>query len=201
MSGNGYLLWDDRWLIDAPWLDNGTLPGGITALAWEEADTLLALPTHGGTTILQNLDLGTAAPDTRVAFGFTVSRLGVTEAEYARVRRAKAKGRAFYWCPYVWAEEVFQIVNGSTYTLTRPVARGIVTGVTALTHPDTLELDGSSAPSAATVSGQTVTAADTGELVIRYLPVFRVIMPRLSNQVPEVNGLSYDFDLLEVVQL
>jgi hypothetical protein len=202
VSADGYLFWDSRFLRDAPFLDGTTLTDGLAEISWSETEGLFVLPTHARTHILQRPYFGASRPVESVAYEFSLSVTNAaTEADYYALVRAKRRGAACNWCPFVWTEEVINpAVSSSTYTLTRKVAWNVVTGVTSTTHPALYYLDGV-AGAYGTLSGRTLTASGSGELTVRYMPVFQVVVSGLSESVSTPNGLNYSATLTEVVSL
>ena len=103
----------------------------------------------------------------------------------------------------------FDSPGGSAYTAislltliaTRELrATGIVTGVTAVTHPSVILLAGAVSPGSGSVSGQTLSATATGQVGVEYTPVFRVV-PRIAQEFSEPNGLVVALDCEEVIQV
>ena len=200
MATGGYLEWDRRVLVDYPYLDGRTLVGGFPEITWEESEGLMVLKMYDGSHRTQTLYVGDKAPTLKSAFTFNFSMLYDDEEDYFRVVRAARRGAVVWWCPYLWTEEVFNVTNGNTYTLSRPIASSVVPGVTAVTHPTTFYLDDTLDGGAASVTSQTVTAADTGELAVRYMPVFRVILANPQRfEVPETGALLGSVQLIECV--
>jgi hypothetical protein len=202
-GGGGYLEWNAEFLVGNPFFDQSALLRGYSALSWKESDVIFSLLTHAGTHILQKPYYGANRPLECPSFEFQASFEAGSETDYFLIRRAKRRGAAVYFCPYLWTEEVFDATSGEDYYLTRPLADGIVTGVTSTTHPlriflDDVEDNGS--PSA-TVSGQTVTAGATGILAIRYMPVFKVVVSGLSDSLPAINGLDWQCSFNEAIEM
>lgn len=199
-NDEGYLSWDDGFLQgEAAYLNGLRVPKLQSFEANPQAATLWGLRTHANTMIAQRLYHGPEAPRLRRGLDFT-GTWNVWSKEFAEtIRSAGAAGTVFYFCPLDRRTDRFDATSGETYKLTRPLARGIVSWVTALTHPDKILLDGSVDPTAATVSGQNVVANATGEIEVHYTPVYRVIGKRMSDSIPTANGYVLSFEFEEFV--
>lgn len=201
MASGGYLYWTQNWFDQQPWLDGRQLSavGGPSQISWTSASGLIIVPTCAGTHVLQRPYYGTDAPSDRRRLAFQLSMLCDDYDDYRALARAAARGSAVNWWPGVYATEVFTITNASTYKLARPVAWSTITGVTAVTHPLDMYLDGVQDLTAATVSGQTLTAADSGVLEVHYSPVFKVVVLDLAQEVSEPNLMMVSCTLEEVL--
>ena len=73
-------------------------------------------------------------------------------------------------------------------------------GVTTSTHPSVILLAGAVSPGSGSVSGQTLTAAATGQIGVEYTPCFKVVS-RISQEFAEPNGLVVSLDCEEVIQI
>lgn len=201
MPSGGYLYWTQNWFDQQPWLDGKQLSavGGPSQISWTSASGLIIVPTCAGTHVLQRPYYGTDAPEDRRKLSFSLTMLCDDYDDYRAFARAAAHGAAVNFWPGVYATEVFTIVSGSTYKLARPVAWGTITGVTSVTHPLDLYLDAVQDLGAATVSSQTLTAADSGELEVHYSPVFKVVVLDLVQEVVEPNLMQLSCTLEEVL--
>lgn len=182
----GFAGFDEPYLFDRIFLD-GTFIPQWPGLKADAAPSLFLLPTHGRTHIIQRPFAGSVKPKDYHALVFTVPTQAVDQASWYRLKRAKAKGGAFWFAPGIRQVDVFPATNGAPFRLSRPLATGIVTGITALTHPTIIFLDDEEDPSAATVSGQNVTANADGELAIEYSPAHRVVLTRFPETIEEHN--------------
>lgn len=203
MSEAGYLTFADPWFDGQTYLDGRSfsLLDGPEGISWQaDGAALLARRTLAGTHLTQRRYLGATAPNARTTYRFSTSFLAAAQEDVRAVLAAEGRGEVVYFCPFVYACEVFEVASGSTYKLSRPRASDVVPGVTTTTHPHGLVLDGVLTPGAATISGQTVTAAATGTLEVHYCPVFRVI-PGPSWTWTSVGRLAFSLELQEVIEV
>ena len=203
MASGGYFYWATNWFTSQPQLDSRTLSavGGPDQIGWTVANGLVVVPTFAGTHVLQRPYYGADAPEDRRRVQFSVGMLCDDYDDYRAFARAAASGAAVYWWPSIYTTEVFEIAAGSTYKLTRPVAWTLASGVSNVTHPLDLYLDGVSDSGAATVSGQTVTAVKTGTLEINYSPIFKVVVLDLAQEVLSPNQMRISATLEEVITI
>lgn len=198
----GYLYWEAEFYRGLPYLGGYTLSRKFSrGFSWTDSAGIFVLPTHGGTAITQRPFLGENRPLELVAAEFRIPRAAVDEEDWFLIRRVKASGASALFVPYLWTEEVLDVVSGENYLLGRSVAWGIATGVSSATHPARYFLDDSEDPSAATISGQTLTALATGRLAVRYMPAFRVVVDSISHTVQDVNDLQSPLALTEVLEI
>lgn len=205
MATGGYLYWTSRHLKDYFYLDGKTwtVHEGFDSIEIAESkeSALTVIPTAAGTHVLQkpfyypywNRSAG------RMMYEFQFDILGFDEEEFYRLKRASARGAAVYFVPFLWVEEVFGATDGDSLLLTRPVAWGIATGCTSGTHPASFFLDDVLDPSCASLTGQTLSALDTGTIAVRYTPAFRVIFTGFSERYDGVNRVVASVSLREVV--
>lgn len=207
MAAGGYLAWDSRFLQGAPSLDgvDWTVHGIPLDLSWEEAPDgdLFAIPTASGEHVLQSPIYDPVASELPSRYVFALPLQVNDEEVYFRLKRAKRKAEAVNFVPFLWDEEVFKDLEiADTRSLARPVAWGVAAGVTSVTHPALYYLDDVLDAAAASLSGgppeQTLTALKAGDVAIRYMPVFKVIVRELSEVIEDVNGLSLNCTLEEV---
>lgn len=206
MSGtdDGYLSWSQPVLGDTVYFGGRTLTtfneSGAGPLSWTpQGPGVIVIPMHDGTGKIQLAYRGEKAPRIPGAEAFTLSFYGDSEDDYLWVETLKATGRAVDYCPGVPAVEVFSAQAGASYSLSRPLAAGIVPGVDETTNPTRFVLDGVLDPAAGSVSGQVLAAAESGELAVWYYPVYRVIVQAPTRTVDEPNNLVVSVTLLEVV--
>jgi len=207
MSGtDGFMTWDPPFGHAGLPADGSIYLDGYFHRDWPEAgiewradDGVILIPMLAGNNVVQVPYRGSKAPLIGDKQVFTGGFLVDQEEDFKQIEKAIAKGRAVYFCPGLWRVEMFPAVAGSTYTLTRPLAAGIVPNVTAITHPLTLWKDDVEDTNCATVAGQTVTAVETGEIAVRYMPAFRVVFTEYSRAIAGVNDLGVTFALSEFV--
>ena len=210
MPTGGYLYWTARFLKDLPHLDgidfttpHETLPEDIQ---WEpqEEETSNVIPTKAKTHRVQTVALGTSAPIVRTSFRFSATLIANDENEYFRIWRASQRGATVNWVPFCWTEEIFNATSGSTYKLSRPVAWGISSSANSTNHPARIFLAAVEEPTPGdygTISGQTLTAATTGVITVRYVPAFKVVVNAPSNAVPVSNGLEFSLEMREAISV
>lgn len=186
---------DGRFYVVSPGFEEES--GGIQ---WSPEDGVILLPTHGPNNILHVPYRGSKAPLRGDKTRFTAPLLADYQEDFEAIEAARAVGRAMVWCPGIWPTEAFQAIEGEEYLLTRPIAHGIVPGITTVTHPLRIKLNGVLDEDAADVAGQTVTANATGELTVMYLAAFRVVVMEYARAVPRGNDFEISLILEEVVQ-
>lgn len=198
----GPLFWEYPQVMDlAPYLDGRTFDAlaGPDSITWSPSSGLIVKTTLAGTHVIQRPYTGSTSPALRQRYTFGASLLAANEDDYRAINLAESRGAAVYWCPFVRTIETFDATSGSTYTLSRPDANGIVTGVTGSTHPYAILLAGVVSPGSGAVSGATLTAAATGVISVEYTPVFRVIIRTMhTSQGP--NRLIVGLQMEEVIE-
>lgn len=202
MASNGPHFWTNPLVNDPVYLDGRTFDplDGPSSISWAQTSGLIITRTLAGTHVLQRPWVGTASPAGRDALTFSCALLIANEEDYRALQLAQAKAAAVYFCPFVRAMETFDATSGSSYTLSRPLATGVVTGVTTVTHPSVILLSGAVSPGSGTVSGSTLSATATGQIGVEYTPVFRVV-PRIAQEYAEPNGLVVTLEAEEVLQV
>lgn len=168
-------------------------------LAWSDVPSVVIMPMHGGNHVVAHPYRGEDQPSAVSAKTFTPSLLADDEEDYYWMLSCVARGAAIYYCPGIPAVDSFQAISGNAYQLTRPQAIGVVSSVTALTHPARFLLDGVLTPGAASVSGRTVTAMASGTLDVWYMPVCLVVAQTPQEVVAEPGDLRMSLTLFEVV--
>lgn len=176
------------------WPETGTAPHTMAP-----SDGVFVLETLARTHIVQRPYRGSKAPLKGDKREFTQGFLVDREEDYINLEIAQADGEPVYFCAGWWVVDSFPATIGSTYTLTRPLASGVVAGVTAGTHPSRFYLNGVEDADAATVSGQTLTALKAGRIAVWYMPAFRVVIQGLNAAIDDVNNLRVSMALAEIV--
>lgn len=195
----GFNHWEDGFLQGGLYLAGLEVPKLQAYRRDQQEGTLWGLKTHANTMIAQRLYHGPEAPRLRRGYNFSGKWLIWDRAFIEKIREATGSGEPFYFAPLDRATDTFDAVSGETYKLVRPLARGIVPWVTAVTHPDGIELDGVVDLAAATVSGQNVVANDTGVITVHYTPAYKVIGKTISDDIPTNNGYDLSFMFEEFV--
>lgn len=199
----GYLYWTSDWWQEYPWLydrytqyfENG---GG---LSWDEAEGVFVLPTHGRTHNVQRPYVGSDRALEVAGMTFSAQLTALGEEDFFHWEKAKKLGQAVAFVPFLWTQEAFQATATSTYKLARPVAWGVATGVTSVTHPAVFTKDGVVDADCASITGQTLTASETGLIVVRYLPAFMVVITSLRRRLQDVNDMTFDVSLVETIDV
>lgn len=208
MPDAGYRYWETLPLFDT----GGNLPGVYLngrfypvwleeesgGIQWAPEDGVILLPTHGPNNIVHVPYRGSKAPLVGDKTVFTAAMLADYQEDLEAIELARALGRPLVFCPGIWPTEAFPAVAGQDYLLSRPVAQGIVPGITTVTHPHRIRLDGVLDETAATIGGQTVTANASGELSVKYLAAFKVVV-QLAHSVPAGNQYELTVTLDEVI--
>jgi hypothetical protein len=189
---DGSIYLDGQFYRDWPEVEGG----GLSVAA---SDGVILLETLARTHIVQVPYRGTAAPLVGDKREFGVRFLVDREEDFIRFELSRQVGRLIYFCPGLWLADIFPATSGSVYSLTRPLASAVVPGVTSITHPPRFYLDGVEDANAATVTGQSVLANDTGELAVWYMPAFRVVILGFGYEIADVNDLRVSTTLSEGV--
>lgn len=202
MASNGPHFWTNPLVNNPVYIDGRTFDplDGPSSLSWSQTSGLIIVRTLAGTHVLLRPYHGSGSPTGRDALTFSTAFLIANEDDYRALQLACAKAAAVNFCPFVRCLETFDATSGSSYSLSRPLAAGTVTGVTTLTHPSVILLAGVESPGSGTVSGQTLSATATGQIGVEYTPYFRVV-PRIAQEYAEPNGLVVTLDCEEVVQV
>lgn len=203
MSNNeGYLHWPSpHYDPDTIYIDGLMVETGIQGFSKKpSASTLFHMKSHANTSILQRLYFGPESPLRRDSYDFSLEFQVWLDTLIEKLRSISVRGSWFYFCPFDRQTDIFNATSGTAYKLTRPVARGIVTGVTSATHPDLIYLDDTLDGTAATISGQTVTANDTGVIRVDYTPAYKVVLlGDITERIGEIGELLLSVTLNEVV--
>lgn len=182
----GYAHFSEPYLLDEVYIDGAFTPQwpGMSA---EPSPGLWAIPTAGRTHKLQRQYQGDDKPKMYHCLKWSVPVAALAQTTWEAFKRAWSRGGAFYFATGIRYPDLFPAVSGQSYKLSRPLALGIVPGVTELDFPTIVRLDGVVTPSAATVVGQAVTANATGEIEVYYTPVHRVIFTAFPETINEHN--------------
>lgn len=186
--------------FDRPWLDGGYFETGTAhPTNWEPADNTIVLDNLAGGNILQLLYTGSKAPSLQQGYPFDMHWLVAVQADFERLVAAKARGTPVQFCIGCRVCDSFLAISGQSYTLSRPVANGVVTGVTDLAYPQRIVLNGVDTPSAGSVSAQTFTAAATGVIDVHYTPLHYVLVRKLAYNMLDENKMEITARLEEFI--
>lgn len=203
MSNNrGYLHWTTpHYDPDTVYIDGMFVETGMQGLSKKPSSgTLFHMKSHANTSILQQLYFGPEAPQRRDGVDFSVEFQVFVDELLEKLRSISSLSNWFYFCPFDRQADIFDAVSGSSYTLVRPLARSVVPGVTSVTHPDLIYLDGVLDGAAASVSGQTLTANATGVIRIDYTPAYRVVLlGDITERIGDIGEILVSMTLNEVV--
>lgn len=201
-NNQGYLYWTvPHFDPDTVYINGLFVETGMQGFSKKPSgSTLFHMKSHANTSILQRLYFGAEAPQRRESIDFALQFQVFADDLLDKLRSIQSKGSWFYFCPFDRQSDTFDATSGSTYKLTRPIASSVVSGVTSVTHPEVIYLDDVVDGAAASVSGQTVTANDTGLLRVDYTPVYKVVLlGDISESVGEINEILVSLTLNEVV--
>jgi hypothetical protein len=194
--------WEDpKYILDLPYLDGSFFARALIFPVSRKPDGgLIRLLTCAGTHIVQGDFVGSKSPLHKTPEEFTLAYDPVDSPDDHRlIRSAMAKGRSVYFCYGGRCTDVFDATSGSTYTLTRPEALSIVPdGSLSVDFTTRVWLNDVEDASKATISGQSVTANGTGELVIDYTPVYSVLL-EWGEQLRGKNFMAETINLTEVL--
>lgn len=197
MSEAGYAGFTDPYLFDQVWINGSWVDQFPVQI--DRGAGVWALPTQGGTDIVQRPYRGSLKPALGTKWTFTLTVRALNETAWYAIREAEAAGTSFYFGTGVRRTATFAATAGSTYRLPSPLASGIVTGVTSVTHPTIVKLNGSVNAGAATVTGQNVAAVNTGTITVHYTPVHLVIFTSYPESITEFNSADSAIVLEEVL--
>lgn len=204
----GYVAWDHTTLATEPTNKNfyfGTRWfSGWVPLGFQRNPSLGAtvIPTHASTHKVHLPFTGLVTPSQMRSYTFSFEWLADSQQDWYDLKAASVSKRVIDFCPVLWEVDEFSpVVDEEEYRLSRRTARSVIAAITSITHPDAFTLDGADAPSAATISGQTLTADASGTvLVARYVPVYRVVVSRFDEAIAEINDMRANVELTEVIQ-
>jgi len=208
MSNGGYLKWDIQFLLNKYWLDGRWSDFGADSLTSEAADGVIVLDTHAQTQIVQKRYTGSLAPLLGDKWKFTLTLAADSQDDYRSLLLSRARARPVAFVPGKWAVDVFP-AGQSAGVLSRPPCSGLAgfpstdPGGVPLGAADTVQvyLDGNRDDAAATVTGQSVAFAASGEIAVFYMPAFWVVfVPGPKDEISDPNNLKLSFDLEEVRQ-
>jgi hypothetical protein len=204
MSNRGVAFFDPAFVLPSSqvWLDGAYLAvAGKRPWDRDEAPVGTVLQMHDGSNIVSVVYRGDKAPDAYDKRNITITALAADEGDYWAIRKAKAKGTAVWYADGIRVGDVFTATDTETYTLSRRRAKGLVTGVDETGYPTRIYLDGVLDGTAATIGAdeQTVTAADTGEIEIRYTAAFKVFVVEMSERQAAHNQVEMTLTLEEVI--
>jgi hypothetical protein len=196
LTGTGGIAnFEDDYLLDEIWIDGNFIKN--VGLRMQGAAGVWALPTAAGTHIFQRPYRGDSKPKNFDAYRFSLTIRAVDEDSWYFIKRARAKAAPFYFASGIRVEDEFAATSGSSYRLSRPLASGVVTGVTSVTHPTVILLNGAVSPSSGSVSGQTLTASATGAITVIYTPVHAVWFAGWTEDAGTFNGADASIELEE----
>lgn len=210
MSGGGFTEWTEQFLVPDGRVWIGTrrfanffeVSGGSITVGNSDSPTVL-LPTVGGTNIPQKFYRGPRAPKSANFRNFAVGFVGDDQNDFDYFKLAQARGTPQRFFPGYPEIEVWDVISGQTYNLRRLPWNGVIAEIPGVLEdedmPITFSLDEEAAPAAASVSGQIVTALATGELAIKYYPIYQTIFSGVSDSVEDSNSLTCSCVLNEAV--
>lgn len=206
----GYQAWDFPFL--RPFADDrnfylggrfyvGQLPEGIQRTPSPGATVL---PTHARTHKVHIPYTGSARPDQRRAYNFSLEWQADDQDDYLSLLDRGVSSEILDFCCFWWVSDRFApTTSGTTYQLSRRRAAGLVSGVDESGFPSVWLADDtpedSTWPSA--LAAQTWQApVDNDEVIVRYLPLTRVVITKIDESVAVNNDLRLAIELSEVLQ-
>lgn len=205
MGDGGYTQWDHlvlrlesqtyNFYLGGRWYA-GLVPFGIKRT---KSPGATVLPTHAGTAKIHLPYLGTANATSQLrAYRFNFEWLADDQEDWYALQAASESAQVLDFCPLLWqVDEVAPCISGTSYTLSRRVARSVIGEVTSVSHPDELALDGV-VGSHGTITGQALAASASGDvLVARYLPVYRAVVGTFDDSIAEHNEMRANIELIE----
>lgn len=202
----GYLDWTSRVLQGTPhldgveWTDQG-IPLGLETQE-SETDNLAIIETASGESVLQTQFSGVASSDLPSRLIFQMEVQAYDENVWRRLKIAKRKGAAVNFVPHFWEIENFTDAGiGDVYSLSRPVAWTVASGVSSGTHPAVFYKDGVIDADCASLGGtlsQTLTVAEAGDIAVWYIALYQVVITDVSERFENVNGLVCSVTMEEV---
>lgn len=202
----GYLDWTSRVLQGTPhldgveWTDQG-IPLGLETQE-SETDNLAIIETASGESVLQTQFSGVASSDLPSRLIFQMEVQAYDENVWRRLKLVKRKGAAVNFVPHFWEIEQFTGAGiGDVYSLSRPVAWTVASGVSSGTHPAVLYKNGVIDADCATLGGtlsQQLTVAEAGDIAVWYIALYKVVITDVSERFEDVNGLVCSVTMEEV---
>lgn len=204
MISGGYLRFGAFTILEKAYLDGRyfeALNEEGSPFSAKPSDGCVLIPTHGGTTGVQVPFLGDSAPLIGKSFDFTCGFSADNEDDYKALQIAASKGRPLDYAPGLWATETFTAFSGVACTLSRRSADSVLAPVDGISYaPEFYAGGGDNDPSLGSVTGSVFMPAATGEISVRYMGVYQVMVLGLSEDLSQVNDLVVTFQLSECVQ-
>jgi hypothetical protein len=206
----GFQTWAEQFLVPdgRVWIGSRRfanffeVAGGSITVGNSDSPTIL-LPTAGGTNIPQKFYRGPKAPKSANFRNFGVGFIGDAPADFDYFKLAQARGVPQRFFPGYPEIEVWDVISGQTYNLRRLPWNGIIAEIPGVLEdedmPITFLLDEEADPAAASVSGQVVTALETGELAVKYYPIYQMTFGSVADVVEDSNSLVCSCTLNEAV--
>lgn len=209
MPRGGYLQWDARHFKEVMYLDGKSWQvserWGSFKMSPADNPFVISIQTAAGTHVLQRgiYPFGSGKrPDMAIGYDFALTVKADDEEEYFNLVQCAESSAAVYFVPYVWVQErIRSATAGDNYVLWRPQAWGVAPEASEAIHPPQVFLNGSLSPSSVTVTGslgQNVAINDAGDISIRYLPAFKVVVTDFSRNLLDVNDMDVTISLHEV---
>lgn len=188
------------WLYEKPWMGTAFTQRKMFIFGFDAGLGSSLVQTHSGNHSHVGIYRGTKAPDEYSRYIFNVTFRHREYADLTLLQRLYRSGNTFDFSVGIRTTDEFTATSGQTYTLSRPIAAGVVTGITTSTHPHEILLNGSSNPSAASIATQTVTANNTGTITVTYTPLFSVKMTSFNTSFPGEGIMDTTFVLEESIE-
>jgi len=210
MSTGGYLSWDvpilrafvdDRSFYLGSRFYVSPIPLGISRNPSPGANVVA---THAKTHKVQIPYTGTGRPDQRRAYTFTMDWQADDEDDYFELLSRGVSSEILDFCCFWWVADRFApVTSGSTYQLSRRRADGLISGVDEAKFPTIWTADGAEQvytwPTSYD-SQEWVAPGAYSEVIVKYLPLTRVVVSKMDEDVGEVNDLRLSIELTEVLQ-
>jgi hypothetical protein len=202
----GYLDWNSRFIQGSVHLDGVEWTDQGIPLSMEfsevEGEGPFIIPTASGEHVIQEQFAGMPSSDNPSRMMFQLPVQLFDENVYRRLLMAKHKGTVVNFVPHLWEMEHFAGAQvADVFSLSRPVAWTVASGVSSGTHPAVFYKDGVIDSDCASLGGtlsQELTVAEAGDIAVWYIPLFKVLVTGVSSQFEDVNGVVANVTLEEV---
>lgn len=193
---------DDRNFYLGGRFYTGQIPEGIKR---DPSGGANVVTTHAKTHQVQIPYTGVGRPDQRRSFKFSFEWQADDQDDYFYLLARGVSSEILDFCCFWWAVDRFEpVLSGTTYQLSRRRAsESSIVGINETGFPTVWTADGvdKTEGDCAAEDAQTFSfAADYTEVIVRYLPLCRVVISGLSETGASHNDLKLAIELTEVLK-
>jgi hypothetical protein len=188
-------------MLEAQYLDGVTLASKQPPRRIDDAEAAAIVHMHSGVSHMFVHYRGSKASDGYERRTFQLDVQGEESDDYWAWRKAKAKAVPVWFADGMRTNAVFTATSAGVYTLSPRLADGIVTGVSEVTYPTEIYFDGARDDSKATIGADkaSITANDTGEIEVRYMPVRKIAVLHVPEDFRDHNDMALGILFEELV--